>query len=455
VPRLVVVSNRVAPITEGEPTAGGLAAGVLDALKQKGGIWFGWSGEITEGEASPVHLERTVGSITLYTLDLSRRDYDAFYRGFANGTLWPTLHYQVGHAQFDWAEFDGYRRVNVLFARALARLVRPDDMIWAHDYHLLCLAEALREAGLGNRMGLFLHTPFPAPAVFMTNPAHEALIRAMCGFDLLGFQTEDDRTAFADYVVRQAGGSASDDGVIGAFGRTVKTGVYPIGVHVDEVRHEAEAPAHQRYASRLHDSLSGRPLILSVDRLDYSKGLRPRFIAFERFLERYPHHHGAVVFMQIAPPSRGDIETYREIRRALEAEAGRINGRFAEVDWMPLRYLNRGFARSALMPLYAEAQVGLVTPLRDGMNLVAKEYVAAQNPDNPGVLVLSQFAGAARELDAALIVNPYDETGVAAALDRALAMPRGERIERHTAMLATMRRNSLDAWRDRFVADLS
>jgi trehalose 6-phosphate synthase len=455
VPRLVVVSNRVAPITEGEPTAGGLAAGVLDALKQKGGIWFGWSGEITEGEASPVHLERTVGSITLYTLDLSRRDYDAFYRGFANGTLWPTLHYQVGHAQFDWAEFDGYRRVNVLFARALARLVRPDDMIWAHDYHLLCLAEALREAGLGNRMGLFLHTPFPAPAVFMTNPAHEALIRAMWGFDLLGFQTEDDRTAFADYVVRQAGGSASDEGVIVAFGRTVKTGVYPIGVHVDEVRHEAEAPAHQRYASRLHDSLSGRPLILSVDRLDYSKGLRPRFIAFELFLERYPHHHGAVVFMQIAPPSRGDIETYREIRRALEAEAGRINGRFAEVDWMPLRYLNRGFARSALMPLYAEAQVGLVTPLRDGMNLVAKEYVAAQNPDNPGVLVLSQFAGAARELDAALIVNPYDETGVAAALDRALAMPRGERIERHTAMLATMRRNSLDAWRDRFVADLS
>jgi trehalose 6-phosphate synthase len=455
VPRLVVVSNRVAPITEGEPTAGGLAAGVLDALKQKGGIWFGWSGEITEGEASPVHLERTVGSITLYTLDLSRRDYDAFYRGFANGTLWPTLHYQVGHAQFDWAEFDGYRRVNVLFARALARLVRPDDMIWAHDYHLLCLAEALREAGLGNRMGLFLHTPFPAPAVFMTNPAHEALIRAMCGFDLLGFQTEDDRTAFADYVVRQAGGSASDAGVIGAFGRTVKTGVYPIGVHVDEVRHEAKAPAHQRYASRLRASLSGRPLILSVDRLDYSKGLRPRFIAFERFLERYPHHHGAVVFMQIAPPSRGDIETYREIRRALEAEAGRINGRFAEVDWMPLRYLNRGFARSALMPLYAEAQVGLVTPLRDGMNLVAKEYVAAQNPDNPGVLVLSQFAGAARELDAALIVNPYDETGVAAALDRALAMPRGERIERHMAMLATMRRNSLDAWRDRFVADLS
>jgi trehalose 6-phosphate synthase len=444
--RLFVVSNRVAPITEGEPAAGGLAAGVLDALKQRGGVWFGWSGEISEDEASPAHVERTFGAITLYTLDLTRRDYDAFYRGFANGTLWPTLHYQVGHAHFDWAEYAGYRRVNEHFARALARLVRPDDMIWAHDYHLLCLAEALREAGLRNRMGLFLHTPFPAPAVFMTNPAHAELIRAMCQFDLLGFQTEDDRTAFTDYLERYTA-----DG----FGRTVNTGVYPIGVHVDDARREAEAPAHQRYAARLRDSLLGRPLILSVDRLDYSKGLRPRFLAFEQFLEQYPRHQGHVVLMQIAPPSRGDIESYRVIRRELEAEAGRINGRFAEVDWMPLRYLNRGFARSALMPLYAEARVGLVTPLRDGMNLVAKEYVAAQDPGDPGVLVLSQFAGAARELDAALIVNPYDQAGVAAALDRGLAMQRDERMERHTAMLAVMRRNSLDAWRDRFVTDLS
>jgi trehalose 6-phosphate synthase len=453
-PRLVVVSNRVAPIQEGEPAAGGLAAGVLDALKQKGGLWFGWSGDVTDGVASPAHVERSVGSIMLCTLDLSRTDYDAFYRGFANGTLWPTLHYQVGHARFDWAEFDGYRRVNELFARALARLVQPDDVIWAHDYHLLCLAEALRAAGLRNRMGLFLHTPFPAPAVFMTNPAHQALIRAMCQFDLLGFQTEDDRGAFADYLLRQAGGRAFGADVLAAFGRTVRTGVYPIGVHVDEVRQEARAEHNQRYATRLRDSLLGRRLILGVDRLDYSKGLRPRFIAFERFLERFTQHQGHVVFMQIAPPSRGDIETYREIRHELEAEAGRINGRFAEVDWMPLRYLNRGFARSALMPLYAEAQVGLVTPLRDGMNLVAKEYVAAQDPENPGVLVLSQFAGAARELDPALIVNPYDEAGVAAALDRGLAMGRDERRERHAAMLAVMRRNSLDAWRDRFVADL-
>ena len=375
-PRLVVVSNRVAPISEGEPTAGGLAAGVMDALKQKGGIWFGWSGEINAGAESLPNPERTVGAITLYTVDLSRRDYDEFYRGFANGALWPALHYQIG------------------------------------------------------------------------------LVRAMCHYDLLGFQTETDRTAFADYVQRWAGGAALEGRRLSAFGRTVHAEVYPIGVHVDEIRAQAETPTNRRTATRMRASLLDN-LILSVDRLDYSKGLRQRFGSFERFLQDYPAWHGNVTFMQIAPPSRADIQTYREIRRELEAEAGRINGRFAEVDWVPLRYLNKGFPRNVLMPLYAEAQIGLVTPLRDGMNLVAKEYAAAQDPEDPGVLVLSQFAGAAAELDAALLVNPYDEAGIAAALDRGLAMPREERCERHAAMLAVMRRNNLDTWRDRFVADLA
>jgi trehalose 6-phosphate synthase len=450
--RLVVVSNRVAPIQEGEATAGGLAAGVLDALKQKGGLWFGWSGEVSDtSEPKP---ERTVGPITLFTIDLSRRDYDEFYRGFANGTLWPVLHYQVGLGRFEWAEFEGYRRVNDLFATALTPLVRDDDLIWVHDYQLLCLADSLRAKGLTNRIGLFLHTPFPAPGVFMTIPSHAALIRSMCAYDLLGFQTEIDRTAFIDYVVRQAGGvPAGAEGAIDVFGRVVRTGVYPIGVHVDEVRAQAETPINRRQATRMRANLLER-LILSVDRLDYSKGLRQRFAAFERFLADFPAQHGLVTFMQIAPPSRSDIETYQRIRRELEGEAGRINGRFAEVDWVPLRYLNRSFARNVLMPLYAEAQACLVTPLRDGMNLVAKEYVAAQDPEEPGVLILSEFAGAARELDAALLVNPYDEAGMARAMDRALSMSVEERQERHQAMLTVMRRNSLEQWRDRFEADL-
>jgi trehalose 6-phosphate synthase len=449
--RLVVVSNRVAPIQEGEATAGGLAAGVLDALKQKGGLWFGWSGEVKD--ASVPKPEQTVGPITLFTIDLSRQDYDEFYRGFANGTLWPVLHYQIGLGHFEEAEFLGYRRVNALFAAALAPLVRDDDLVWVHDYHLLCLADALRAEGLRNRIGLFLHTPFPAPGVFMTIPSHAELIRAMCAYDLLGFQTEVDRTAFVDYAVRQADGVMLADGVVSVFGRTVRTGVYPIGVHVDEVRAQAETPVNRRQATRMRANLMER-LILSVDRLDYSKGLRQRFAAFERFLAEYPAQHGLVTFMQIAPPSRSDIETYQVIRRELEGEAGRINGRFAEVDWVPLRYLNRSFARNVLMPLYAEAQACLVTPLRDGMNLVAKEYVAAQDPEDPGVLILSEFAGAARELTAALLVNPYDQAGMARAMESALAMPVEERRERHQAMLAAMRENSLERWRDRFVADL-
>ena len=451
--RLVVVSNRVAPIQEGEPTAGGLAAGVLDALRAKGGIWFGWSGEVVASEVGAAS-EHTVGPISLFTVDLSRADYDQFYRGFANGTLWPILHDQIGHAHFEWSDFAGYRRVNELFARSLTPLVRPDDLVWAHDYHLLCLAEALRAMGLRNRMGLFLHTPFPAPAVFMTNPAHAELVRAMCQFDLLGFQTETDRVAFTDYVLRQAGGEAVDADRVRMGERVVRTGVYPIGVHVAEVRAQAEMPANRRLATRLRASLPEGELILSVDRLDYSKGLPRRFAAFERFLEMFPDHQGQVTFLQIAPPSRSDIEAYREIRGELEGQAGRINGRFAEVDWTPLRYLNKGFARNVLMPLYAQAQIGLVTPLRDGMNLVAKEYVAAQDPADPGVLVLSEFAGAARELDAALLVNPYDAAGMAAALNRGFGMAVEERCERHAAMLAVMRRNSLDAWRDRFETDL-
>ncbi|HEY6431522.1 MAG TPA: trehalose-6-phosphate synthase [Acetobacteraceae bacterium] len=451
--RLVVVSNRVAPITEGEPAAGGLAVGVLDALKERGGLWFGWSGEVgTESAPGPQHR---VGAISVATVDLSRRDYDEFYRGFANGTLWPVLHYQIALARFDWTEFAGYRRVNELFARSLVGQLEPDDLVWAHDYHLLCFAEALRAAGARNRIGLFLHTPFPEPGVLMTVPAHAELVRAMCAFDLLGFQTATDCTAFTDYVVRHAGGMLLPGGQLAVFGRTLTTGVYPIGVTVEAARAEAEAAANRRQALRLRENLQGRLLILSVDRLDYSKGLRQRFQAFERFLQDVPASHGEVVFMQIAPPSRSDIQTYREIRRELEAEAGRINGRFADIDWMPLRYLNRSFARGALMPLYAEARVGLVTPLRDGMNLVAKEYVAAQDPDDPGVLVLSQFAGAASELTAALIVNPYDEAGIAAALAQGLSMGIEERRARHAAMLDVMRRNSLAAWRDRFTADLA
>jgi trehalose 6-phosphate synthase len=452
--RLIVVSNRVAPIEEGQPTTGGLAAGVLDALHDKGGLWLGWSGEIVQG-ASRIQPERHKGRIRLQTLDLAQADYDEYYRGFANSALWPVLHYRSALARFSRADYAGYCRVNALFAGAVAASLAPEDVVWAHDYHLLGLAAALREAGITNRLGIFLHTPFPAAAVFMTIPVHAELARALCQYDLIGFQTEADRRAFEDYVLREADGHLLPGRALVAFGRVLRTGVYPIGVQTEEIRRQAEPAVDCPQMARLRASVGASRLIISVDRLDYSKGLSERFLAYERFLEQNESRRGAVTFLQIAPPSRSDVNSYREIRLELERETGRINGRFAELDWTPLRYLNKGFARQMLMPMYALADVGLVTPMRDGMNLVAKEYVAAQDPKDPGVLVLSQFAGAACELKAALLVNPHDPDAIAAALEQALSMPLGERRERHAEMMAVLRRNSLSAWRDRFLADLA
>jgi trehalose 6-phosphate synthase len=452
--RLVVVSNRVAPIEEGQPTAGGLAAGVLDALQETGGLWVGWSGEITAAGESCLQLERQKGRIRLQTLDLAQADYNEYYRGFANSALWPVLHYRPELARFSRADYAGYRRVNGLFAAAVATKLGPEDIVWAHDYHLLGFAAALRESGVTNRLGIFLHTPFPAPAVFMTIPVHAELARSLCQYDLIGFQTEADRRAFEDYVLREADGHLLPGRALVAFGRVCRTGVYPIGVQVEEIRRQARPPADCPQITKLHASIGDSKLIISVDRLDYSKGLPERFLAYERFLEQNEQRRGSVTFLQIAPPSRSDVETYREIRLALEREAGRINGRFAELDWTPVRYLNRGFARQGLMPMYARANVGLVTPMRDGMNLVAKEYVAAQDPADPGVLVLSQFAGSACELRTALLVNPHDPEELASALEQALSMTLAERRERHAEMSAVLRRNSLSVWRDRFLSDL-
>ena len=305
-----------------------------------------------------------------------------------------------------------------------------------------------------NRIGFFLHIPFPAPMVMMTVPPHAELVEAMCDYDLVGFQTETDRQAFADYLVRQAGGAEAAAGRVLAHGRMVQTGVYPIGVYPDEIREQAGARANQRHVLNLKQGLQDRRLIMSVDRLDYSKGLIERFRGFETLLEIAPRHQRQVSFIQVAPPSRSDVLTYQQIRARLEAEAGRINGRFSDLDWTPLRYINKRYDRNVLMSLFRASQVGYVTPLRDGMNLVAKEYVAAQPPEDPGVLVLSCFAGAAQDLPGALIVNPYDARGMAEALDRALTMDRRERQDRYQDMMASLRANDLSHWRDRFLADL-
>jgi trehalose 6-phosphate synthase len=450
--RLIVVSNRVAPTQEGRPAAGGLAIGVLDALKETGGVWFGWSGDIV-GEVDGPVIEKQ-GNVTYATVGLSRRDYDQYYRGFSNATLWPAFHYRTDLSRYDRQEYAGYLRVNAMLAKQLKALIKPDDIIWVHDYHLLPFARSLRELGVKNPIGFFLHIPFPVPEMLCTVPPHESLVQSMCSYDIIGFQTESDRQSFVDYIERGNFGHASEDGMVHAHGRIFKVAAYPIGIYPDAIANAAQQFSDRKPVKALREAMRGRRLIMSVDRLDYSKGLVERFQAFERFLLNAPGWHGKVSLVQIAPPTRSDVQTYQRIRRNLEGEAGRINGRFAQLDWTPIQYLNCKYERNLLMAFFRLSQVGYVTPLRDGMNLVAKEYVASQDPADPGVLVLSQFAGAAEQLPGALIVNPFDLSQMAEALERALSMPLAERCARHADMMVPLREMDLSKWRDTFLTDL-
>ena len=449
--RLIIVSNRVSvPGPRDKASAGGLAVALYAALRAYAGVWFGWSGRVVDSVSAKTDLVHADG-VTIATTDLSHEDYDEYYNGFANSTLWPLFHYRTDLAAFDRRFDKRYHSVNARFAHGVAPLLEPDDLIWVHDYHLIACAEELRRMGVKQRIGFFLHIPFPAPQILATLPNHQALVRALFAYDLVGFQTSTDLAAFQDYVIYEAGGSIKGAGLLSAFGRTISAGVFPIGIDAAEMAEMARSPEAVRHFDRMSKSMAGRKLIIGVDRLDYTKGLPERVAAFERFLEAYPGNRGQVTFLQIAPSSRPDVKDYVEIREELEAAAGRINGQFADFDWVPIRYVNRSYPRRSLAGLYRVSQAALVTPLRDGMNLVAKEFVAAQDPENPGVLVLSQFAGAAHQLTAALIVNPYDIDDVVEALNKALHMPLEERIERWREMNNVITGEDVAAWRDSFV----
>ncbi|WP_310607188.1 alpha,alpha-trehalose-phosphate synthase [Buttiauxella brennerae] len=449
--RLVVVSNRIAPPDDKKSSAGGLAVGILGALKAAGGLWFGWSGEVGDPDASLKKTKR--GNITWASFNLSQEDYESYYLQFSNAVLWPAFHYRLDLVDYQREAWEGYSRVNSMLASKLTPLLEDDDILWVHDYHLLPFAAECRKQGLNHRIGFFLHIPFPTPEVFNALPPHAELVEALCEYDLLGFQTENDRLAFLDCVASQTRLDSTGKNQHKAFGNTFQTEVYPIGIEPEEIKKSAQGPLPPKLA-QLKAELGSIKNIFSVERLDYSKGLPERFLAFEALLENYPQHHGKIRYTQIAPTSRGDVQAYQDIRHQLETEAGRINGKYGQLGWTPLYYLNQHFDRKLVMKVFRHADVGLVTPLRDGMNLVAKEYVAAQDPANPGVLVLSKFAGAANELSSALIVNPYDRDDVAAALDRALTMPLAERISRHSEMMAVIEKNDIHHWQKRFIDDL-
>jgi trehalose 6-phosphate synthase len=453
--RLVVVSNRVADPRK--PAAGGLAVALGDALNDTGGLWFGWSGKIVEpgeSEGSGPQLQRA-GRVTLATVDLAREDHDSYYLGYSNGVLWPVFHYRLDLADFDAGYIAGYRRVNRLFAQKLMTLLQPDDVIWVHDYHLIPLAAELRAMGCTQRIGFFLHIPLPPPQMLAAIPQHEWLIRALFAYDLVGFQANVDVQHFSRYVRNEADAQVLGEDRYRAFGRTTVAQAFPIGIDVDEFTRLSHAREACETYDTMREQYSRRRLLIGVDRLDYSKGIPHRVRAFRELLKHYPENRDSATLIQIASPTRESVDAYADIRQELEGLCGAINGDYGELDWMPVRYIHRTVARKRIPGLCRAADVGLVTPLRDGMNLVAKEYIAAQNPEDPGVLVLSRFAGAAEQLREALLVNPYDVHGTAEAIQQALRMPLEERQRRHQKLLERIREHDVHWWRRRFLDTLA
>jgi trehalose 6-phosphate synthase len=450
--RLIVVSNRVALPTR-DAQAGGLAVAMRAVLKRHAGIWFGWSGRVATKEIrSSLTLEQA--GVSYIVTDLTREDYDEYYNGFANRVLWPILHYRLDLAEFSRRDLSGYMRVNEHFASELHKFIRPDDVVWVHDYHLMPLAKMLRERGHRNRIGFFLHIPFPPTEMLTTLPNHERLIGTMVHYDLVGFQTKNDAGNFARYLEHECRAIKIDPHTFDAADRRVRVGAFPISIETAEFNRLARRAVQSPFVKNVLESLSGHIMMIGVDRLDYSKGLPLRMEAFERFLQAHPDWAGLVTYLQIAPKSRSEIAEYTEMERQLGSTAGRINATYGEASWTPIRYVNRTYSRTVLAGLFRSARMALVTPLRDGMNLVAKEFVAAQDADDPGVLILSRFAGAAAEFHAALLVNPYDPEAVGAAIERALTMSLVERRQRHAALFRIISDNDVHAWGQHFLIAL-
>jgi len=452
---LVVVSNRLSIPKSRVTRAGGLEVALQLALQKEEGLWLGWGDKISaHPESDPNPHIVTQGNTRYAALELSNEEHESYYVGYSNSVLWPLFHLRLGVIDFRRTGADGYRGVNAKFARCLAPLVKPDDVIWIHDYQLFLLPAELRRLGLKNRIGFFLHIPFPPPEVLSALPDHRELMASLLCCDLIGLQTERDVDAFCRYITREAGGIVSSAGEVRAMGRQARVAAFPIGIDTEEFAETARHAIKDSETQRLRKSLGRRTLMIGVDRLDYTKGIPNRIEAFRLALDRDARLDRSVTFLQIAPESRSSAARYQSLQSEIKLDVANVNSDYGDVDWVPIRFVMKVFKRETLAGFYRLARVGVVTPLRDGMNLVAKEYVAAQDPENPGVLILSRFAGAASELEEALVVNPFDMDEMADEIGRALAMPLAERRRRWERMMATLRANPLESWSSRFLDEL-
>lgn len=454
--RLVLVSNRVAvPTAAGEAGAqGGLAGALQSALREQGGVWFGWSGQVTETFTGKIN-EQDGGGVSTATIDLDAQDFEEYYKGYANSALWPLFHYRIDLTQYEMEFGKGYERVNERFAQSVLPMIADDDTIWVHDYHLIPLGDLLRARGLKNRIGFFLHIPWPPARLLVSLPFHERLVGGMLAYDLIGFQNNEWLESFLHYIRKELGAEVDElTGTIRLNGRTTVARAYPIGIDYDQFVAQGDTGPARQAQQRLMSSTRHRTAMIGVDRLDYSKGLPERIDGIGRFFDTYPERVKHLVYIQIAPPSRSDIDSYQQIRALLEQKTGQINGARSEVDMVPIRYVNKGHSTAELYGFYRGSKIGLVTPLRDGMNLVAKEYVAAQDPADPGVLILSRFAGAAEQLQDALLVNPHSPDDLAHHINLALDMPLAERRVRWEKLITGVREQNVQWWTDLFLRDL-
>ncbi len=447
------MSNRVAaPNSRGSGGAqGGLAGALLGALKSRGGLWFGWSGETAEAPSNEPAVVTQDGA-TFATVDLSPEEIADYYEGYANSTLWPLFHDRLDLAEYERDTGIGYEAVNERFADCVSPMLRADDVVWVHDYHLIPMGDALRRRGFRNRIGFFLHIPWPPTRLLTSLPHHERLVRALLAYDVVGFQSAEWLDSFQHYCAKELGASVGEDsGEIRIDGHCTVARSFPIGIDFDHFIGLGETGEARQTAQRLLSSTRRRTAMIGVDRLDYSKGLPERLDGISRFFERHPEQVNDLVFIQIAPPSREDIESYQQIRAVLEQKAGQINGAYSRIDLVPVRYVNQGLSAAELFGAFRACKIGLVTPLRDGMNLVAKEYVAAQDPEDPGVLILSRFAGAAEQLTQALQVNPHSPDDIARNIAIALEMPLDERKARWQPMFECVRTQNLEVWTRTFL----
>ncbi|TMV94225.1 trehalose-6-phosphate synthase [Thioclava sp. BHET1] len=445
--RLICLSNR---IPTGANPSGGLVVALGDVLEETGGLWIGTSGETTDLPDITLR-EIEGGPFKRLCFDLTEEEQENYYAGYSNSVLWPLFHGRTDLMEIHQEYLNTYKRVNRRLAKMLAPIIQPDDRIWVHDFHFLPLAYELRVLGVQSPIGFFLHTPFPGPISMQALPNGREICQWLSNFDLIGLQAERDVRACLASMVEIGGGSDLGGNFMHLSPRQCRIEAFPISIDAGEFKELAE-----RQIEELPDGIvkPNRSLMIGVDRLDYSKGVPQRFRAFGEFLARHEDWHRHVSLIQISPPTREGVQAYDDIREETEYLSGQINGTFADIQWAPIRFINRSVPREVLAGLYRASQVALVTPLMDGMNLVAKEYIAAQNPDDPGVLILSQFAGAAEQMAQALIVNPHDTEQMATTMLTALLMSRQERRERYHALMDGLTTQDVHWWSKSFLAML-